>query len=93
MDLALIARTFAALAVTLGLVGLAVVVARRYAPSALMRLRTPAERRLKVVESLILDPQRRLVLVQVDAEERLILLGEGSLLSASPSPGSREPRK
>ena len=29
------------------------------------------------VETLVLDPARRLVLVQVDDEERLILLGEG----------------
>jgi flagellar protein FliO/FliZ len=35
------------------------------------------DRRLKVVETLVLDPARRLVLVQIDDEERLILLGEG----------------
>ena len=31
----------------------------------------------EVVETLVLDPARRLVLVRVDDEERLILLGEG----------------
>ena len=35
------------------------------------------ERRMQVVETLVLDPARRLVLVRIDAEERLILLGEG----------------
>ena len=37
-------------------------------------------RRLKVVETLVLDPARRLVLVQIDDEERLLLLGEGKEL-------------
>ena len=38
------------------------------------------ERRLLVVESLVLDPARRLVLVSCDGEERLLLLGEGQVL-------------
>ena len=35
------------------------------------------ERRMTVVETLMLDPARRLVLVRIDSEERLLLLGEG----------------
>ena len=89
MDLAEVARMLAALAVTLGLVGLAAVAARRFAPSALLRLKTPAQRRLKLIESLMLDPQRRIVLVRFDDEERLILLGEGRVLAAQP--GRPEP--
>jgi flagellar protein FliO/FliZ len=85
MDVADIARTVAALAITLGLVGLAAVLARRFGPTALLRLRTPAERRLQVVESLVLDPQRRLVLVRLDQHERLLLLGEGRLLEDLPA--------
>ena len=45
---------------------------------------TRAERRLAVVESLVLDPTRRLVLVSCDGEERLLLLGEGQVLSREP---------
>ena len=30
----------------------------------------------------MLDPQRRLVLVRVDAQERLLLLGEGRVVDA-----------
>ncbi len=86
MDFAEIIRMIAALAVTLGLVGLATVAARRYGPTALLRLKTPAQRRLQVVESLILDPQRRLVLVRCDRQERLILLGEGRMLAALDAP-------
>ncbi len=86
MDFVDIFRALAALAVTLGLVGLAAVAARRFAPLEVLRLKTPAERRLKVVESLVLDPQRRLVLVRFDAEERLLLLGEGRVLGTRPAP-------
>ena len=89
MEFSEIARMFAALAVTLGLVGLATVAMRRFGPTALLRLRTPTERRLQVVESLVLDPQRRLVLIRCDQQERLILLGEGRVLGdaqAAPPP-------
>jgi flagellar protein FliO/FliZ len=76
-----IIRMLAALAVTLGLGGVALVLARRFAPLEVLRLKTPAERRLALVESLMLDPQRRLVLVRCDGREHLLLLGEGRLLS------------
>ena len=82
MDFAEIARMIAALAVTLGLIGLAAVAARRFGPGALARFRPGAPRRLAIVESLMLDPARRLVLVRFDEEERLILLGEGRVLDA-----------
>jgi flagellar protein FliO/FliZ len=82
-----IVRVVAGLAVTLGLIGLAVVALRRFGPETLARLQgSRAERRLAVIESLVLDPSRRLVLVRCDAEEKLILLGEGQLIpSAAPA--------
>lgn len=89
MSLADFARAFFALAVTLGLVGLAAVAARRFGPEWLVRLQRPkADRRLTIVESLPLDPARRLVLVRLDSTERLLLLGEGRLLAdvAPPRP-------
>ncbi|SDQ75407.1 flagellar biosynthetic protein FliO [Brevundimonas sp. 374] len=73
-----LARAVFGLAFTLGLIGIAAWAARRYAPQILARLNAErGERRLQVVETLVLDPARRLVLVRVDEEERLILLGEG----------------
>jgi flagellar protein FliO/FliZ len=79
-----IVRVVAALAVTLGLIGLAVAAYRRYGPETLSRFQSSrADRRLKVIETLVLDPARRLVLVRFDAEERLILLGEGQLIPAA----------
>ncbi|HEY2661580.1 MAG TPA: flagellar biosynthetic protein FliO [Caulobacteraceae bacterium] len=77
-----IARMIAGLAVTLGLIGLCVVALRRFGPETLKRLQGlqgARERRLTVVETLVLDPTRRLLLVRIDAEERLILLGEGQI--------------
>ncbi len=91
MDFAEVARMLAALVVVLGLIGLATVAARRFAPSAILRLKPPAERRLRLVESLMLDPQRRIVLVRFDDEERLILLGEGRVLAGAPAPPDARP--
>ena len=74
-------RALFALAITLGIIGLAAWAARRYAPQIMARLSAErGERRMSVVETLVLDPARRLILVRVDDEERLILLGEGKEL-------------
>ena len=82
MDFADFAQAAFALALTLGLIGLAAVALRKYGPDAIARMSTQRkDRRLKVVESLVLDPTRRLVLVECDGVERLILLGEGRLLA------------
>ena len=80
MDMISLLRAVLGLGVTLGLVGLAAYAARRWGPASLLQAKTPAERRLQVLETLALDPQRRLVLVRVDAEERLLLLGEGRMV-------------
>ena len=77
MDLLSFLRALFGLALTLGLVGLAAYAARRWGPAGMFQVKRPEDRRLRIVETLTLDPQRRLVLVQVDAEERLLLLGEG----------------
>jgi flagellar protein FliO/FliZ len=92
MDLSDFLRAVFALAVTLGLVGLAAVALRRFGPDALARF-TPArkERRLSVVETLVLDPSRRLVIVACDGEERLLLLGEGQVLAPPPGRPAPEP--
>ena len=75
-------RAVFALALTLGLVGLGAVALRRFGPDVLSRFaRARRERRLAVVETLVLDPARRLVIVACDGEERLILLGEGQVVS------------
>lgn len=81
MNLLDLARAVFAFAFTLGLIGLAAWAARRYAPQLLARLSAErGERRMKVVETLVLDPARRLVLVRIDQEERLLLLGDGKEL-------------
>ena len=82
-------RALFALAITLGIIGLAAWAARRYAPQILARLNAErGERRMKVVETLVLDPARRLVLVRIDEEERLLILGEGRDLIEPRGPGA-----
>lgn len=88
MSFADVLRMMAALAVTLGLGGLVLVLVRRFAPLEVLRVRAAkGERRLALVESLMLDPQRRLVLVRCDEREHLLLLGEGRLLTEVDAPG------
>lgn len=93
MDVIEFIRALAALAFTLGLIGLAAWALRKYGPDAIGRaIAARQDRRLKVVETLALDPTRRLVVVSLDGEERLVLLGDGRLLdwtpkgAAAPSP-------
>jgi flagellar protein FliO/FliZ len=78
-------RAVFALAATLGLFALGVYAARRWGPKGLLQITAPGSRRLNVVETLSLDPSRRLVLVRLDGQDRLFLLGEGQELTP-PSP-------
>lgn len=94
MDIVLLLRAIFALAVTLGLIGLAAVALRRFGPDFITRFqgKKADERRLKLVETLVLDPTRRLVLVRLDGEERLVLLGEGRMLETlKPARGRKTP--
>ena len=84
MPFADILRGFFALAVTLGLFGLAVVAFRKYGPNVFKQMQpTRGPKRLAVIESMLLDPSRRLVLVSLDGREKLILLGEGRVIADS----------
>ena len=81
MPLADFARAVFALLLTLGLVGLGAVALRRWGPGVLGRIGRPGvDKRMTIVESLVLDPTRRLVIVTCDGQERLLLLGEGRLI-------------
>lgn len=89
MNLIDLARAIFGLAFVLGLIGLCAWAARRYAPQLMARMSAErGERRMQVVETLVLDPARRLVLVKIDSEERLILLGEGKELIEPRGPGT-----
>lgn len=83
-------RAVFALVFTLGLVGLAAVALRKWGPDALARFTTKKERRMSVVETLVLDPSRRLVVVSLDGEERLLLLGEGQILPMTAAKTARK---
>lgn len=79
-----------ALAVTLGVFGLSVVALRRYGPGVVKKLQsTQGPRRLKVIESLMLDQSRKLVLVNIDGAERLILVGDARFADAPDEPRRR----
>ncbi len=81
MDLMGLLRAIFALAIVLGLIMAFAYILKRYAPQFLAQLQAKrGEKRMEVVETLVLDPARRLVLVRLDGEERLILLGEGNEL-------------
>ena len=82
MDVLSFLRAVVALVLTLGLVGLAAYAGRRWGPAGMFAVKPASQRRLAVIETLALDPQRRLVLVRHDGRERLLLLGEGRLLDS-----------
>jgi len=50
----------------------------------------PAERRMRVTETLVIDPRRRVVIVRIDDEEQVLLLGsqDETVLKTGPA---REP--
>ena len=85
MDVVDFAQYFAALAVVLGLLGLFALAGTqgwftKFVNSLATKglERTKRERRLRVTESLVLDPRRRVVIVKIDEEEQVLLLGAGT---------------
>lgn len=75
----------AALAVTLGLFGLAVWGWKRFAPQGLLTMASPRQRRMSVVETLVMGTNHRMVLIRLDGKERLVLLGEGRMIGGDPA--------
>jgi flagellar biogenesis protein FliO len=82
MDAVDLLRMLAAFGITMGLFFAGVWGFRKFAPNVIERLKgSPATaRRLNIVETLVLGPQQRLVLVSLDGAERLVLLGGGEVL-------------
>jgi flagellar protein FliO/FliZ len=79
MDFLALVRAAFGLLLTLGLVGLAAYAGRRWGPAGLFQVRPTGPRRMTIVETLSLGPTSRLVLVKVDGDEKLVLLGDGSV--------------
>ncbi|HEY4125346.1 MAG TPA: flagellar biosynthetic protein FliO [Rhizomicrobium sp.] len=68
-----IARYVGALLVVLALLGLAALAARRYGVPGVMKAN--AVRRLAVVESLMIGPRQKLLLIKRDNREHLLFIG------------------
>jgi len=82
LDVLDITRYIAALAVVLGLLGLLALGARQgWLTRIIVGISrgqisgVKRERRMKVVESLVLDPRRRIVIIEIDGKEKALLLG------------------
>lgn len=75
MDIANYLQFGAALALVLGLIGLAAWAARRFGLGGPLPRTRGRNRRLSVVEVTSLDPKRRIALVRRDGVEHLLLLG------------------
>jgi flagellar protein FliO/FliZ len=79
------ARALFALIATLALIAGAAYGARRL---GMLQPGGAGPKRLKVSESLMLDPRRRLVLVRCDNREHLLLLGPGGDIVVSDMPAA-----
>jgi len=77
MDGSLYLRSVLALVFVLGLIGAAAWAARRFGLGHGLPRSRGKTRRLEVLESLVLDNRRRLMLVRRDGQEHLLLLGTG----------------
>ncbi len=77
MDLLSYLRFLAALALVLGLIGLAAWAVRRFGLAGKLPATRGKSRRLRVIEISAVDPKRRLVLVERDRTQHLLLLAPG----------------
>lgn len=68
------ARVILAMIAVIAMIGACAYAARKFG-LAQGGVRAPRRRRLQVVESLLLDPRRRAVILKCDGREHLVLLG------------------
>jgi flagellar protein FliO/FliZ len=83
------ARAVFALIATLALIGLAAYGARRL---NMLQGAVKGPRRLKITESLTIDPRRRLVVVRFDDREHVLLLSPTRDLLVADAPAKDEPK-
>jgi len=88
LDLLTWARALFALLATLALIGLVAYGARRL---NMLQGVVKAPRRLKITESLMIDPRRRLVVVRFDERELLLLLSPAGDRAISEVAAKNEP--
>jgi flagellar protein FliO/FliZ len=91
MDLVDIGRYFAALLLVLALVGAAGLALRRFGMPGFIK--PQSVRRLEIVETLMIGPRQKLLLVRRDNVEHLVLAGpEGACVVESGLPATPVPR-
>jgi flagellar protein FliO/FliZ len=94
MDALSFLRAIAALGATVALIGLAAWAAHRMGLLAQFGATAPRplrQRRLQVVEAIMLGPRQRLVIVRAGENEHLILLGQRETVIESRSAQAPEP--
>ncbi len=83
-------RALGAMALVLGLMGGLALLAKHFGWAAPLKA-TSAQGRLRLIESLSLDPQRRLVLVRCDDHEHVLVLGpQGDMVVEANKPAKEE---
>ena len=79
MELSEYFRFVLALAFVLGLIGLLALVAKRYGPGIARSTMTKGrKKRLRLVETMVLDGKRRAIIFRRDDTEHLVILGPNS---------------
>jgi len=88
-----VARYLAALLLVLGLLAaFAFIMRRLYGQGLLPSSLTGADRRrMRVSESLVLDPRRRVVIVNIDGREHVLVLGAGQEMGLEAKDAAAEP--
>lgn len=69
-----ILNSAAALIFVLCLIGIVSIILRKYLNEGFSFNRSPAQKRLQIIESLMLDQKRKLILIKRDDKEHLLLL-------------------
>ena len=88
MDLLDYARAVFALLATLALIVGAAYAARRF---GMLQPGGPGVKRMRVTETLLIDTRRRMVIVQVDDREHVMLLGPAGDVVVSEMPAKEAP--
>lgn len=81
-------QALAVLVLVIGLILLTARLVRRFGSIGTAGMRPAGKRRLQVLETRMLDPRHRLVLVALDDREHLLLVGSGTALRVDTIPAA-----
>lgn len=93
MEIKSLLTSFSALIFVLGLIWLVAIFLRKYGSGKLPVIAKGKSKRISVIDALVIDARRKIILIRCDDKEHLILLGPEKELVIDTKPAENEQKE